>query len=150
MKRANLNFGFSIASLLMYGLLLVVTSGQDFSIFVVLIVWGVSESTRYIYLRLRGKRDEELKPDEYRTDTIALDNDLVIFGGKAGYKSISLNEIENISYIPSDSDYQELTFVFKNKGGFVYSLNNTVDHVSNAVELINKSLLLKSEEKTPQ
>lgn len=150
MKRANLNLGFSIASLLMYGLLLIATLGQDFSIFVVLSVWAVSESGRYIYFRLRGKTDEELNPDEYRTDTIALESDSVIFGGEAGYKSISLNEIENVSYTPSDSDYQELTFIFKDKGGFVYSLNNTVEHVSKTVEIINKSLLLKAEEKTPQ
>ncbi|MCW8880439.1 MAG: hypothetical protein OQJ89_09455 [Kangiellaceae bacterium] len=118
------------------------TLGQEFSTLVVFLVWAFSESGRYIYFRLRGKTDEELNPDEYRTDTISLESNFVNFGGKAGYKSISLNEIENVSYTPSDSDYQELTFIFKDKGGFVYSLNNTVEHVSKAVEEINNTLSL--------
>ena len=148
------NLGFSVASLLIYGLLLVAVMGQNLPIYVVLLVCAVSvsvlESGRYIYFRLRGKTDEELNPDEYRTDTITLKSDLVIFGGNAGYKSISLNEITNVSYTPSDSDYQEVTFTFEDKGGFVYSLNNTAEYVAKAVETINKSLLLMDVEKSPK
>lgn len=69
-----------------------------------------------------------------------------MFGGKTGYDPISIHELEKVSYSHTDNDYQELSFVRKGKGGFVYSLNNNVDYVSKVVEAINNNLLLESTE----
>jgi len=132
--------------LLLYGLLIIMVFDQNLfsGLIAVFLLWSASEYGRYIYYRIRGKADEELCAEEYETDTIALENEYVVFGGKAGYDPISIHELDKLSYSPTDDDYQELTFVFKDNGGFVYSLNNNAEYISKAVELINKSLLLKA------
>ena len=55
-----------------------------------------------------------------------------------------LDDLSKISYVPTDDDYQEITFTFKEKGSFVYSLNNSVSYVSEAVDIIDNNLSLNA------
>ena len=117
----------------------------DYSYITLTMLSGLLGSALYIYYRIVGKTDEELIPDEYKTDTMELQNGQILFGGKAKYASIALDDISKVSYTPTDDDYQELTFTFKEKGGFVYSLNNSVDYVSDVVDVIDNNLSLNAE-----
>ncbi|MCO7225434.1 hypothetical protein [Pleionea sp. CnH1-48] len=101
---------------------------------------GLLGGALYLYLRLQGVSDEELTPEEYHTDTIDVANGQVVFGGDAKYDSIPLEQLCDVFYEPLDQDFQEVTFAFTEKGNFIYSLNNSVDYIKEAVARVHSSL----------
>ncbi|TQV76845.1 hypothetical protein FLL45_02495 [Aliikangiella marina] len=140
MKRANFNLGFNIFIVLVIFFLVSAIIGFGGAAVVAIIIALLSDSGRYLFNRIKGKTDYELNPAEYNTETISIENGMVLFGGEANYKPIRLDEILKVSHEPTEYDYQEITFTFKDKGGFVYSLNNSADYVCKVVKEINHEL----------